>query len=201
VAETRSYNSPLREEKARETREAILQALYRLMSTSTGPDEISMDAIAAEAGIQRRTVFRHFPTKDELLTAFWPWLNALIGASIAPETVADIVAGPQDAFPRFDEHEAAIRASLHSPTGRAMRAGMVSARRLRFAGALAPVLANLPPVEARRVEALAHLLYSASAWEVLKDYGGLTGAQAGETASWALETILSAVASGSSPRT
>ena len=201
MAETRSYNSPLREEKARETREAILHALYRLMSTSAVPDEISMDAIAAEAGIQRRTVFRHFPTKDDLLTAFWPWLNALIGTSIAPDNAGDIVAGPRDAFPRFDAHEAAIRASLHSPTGRAMRAGMIPARRLRFAGALATILGNLPPAEARKVEALAHLLYSASAWEVLKDYGGLDGAQAGETASWALETILSAIASGSSSRT
>ena len=201
MAETRSYNSPLREEKARETRQAILYALYRLMSAAIGPDEISMDAIAAEAGIQRRTVFRHFPTKDDLLTAFWPWLNTLLGSSIAPSTVKDIVTGPQDAFPRFDAHEAAIRASLHSPTGRAMRAGMVPARRLRFAQALAPIVQNLPPAEARKVEALAHLLYSASAWEVLKDYGGLDGAQAGEIASWALDTILSAVASGSLPRT
>lgn len=201
MMETRSYNSPLREEKARETREAILNALYRLMSASGTPDEISFDAIATEAGVQRRTVFRHFPTKDDLLTAFWPWLNELMGASIAPKDVSDIVEGPQRAFPRFDAHEAAVRASLHSRTGREMRAGMVVGRRLRFAGALAPSLSNLVPAEAQKVEALAHLLYSASAWEVLKDYGGLTGAQAGEAASWALETILSAVASGSLPRT
>lgn len=133
--------------------------------------------------------------------AFWPWLNELLGVSIVPDSVADIVAGPQHTFPRFDAHEAAMRASLHSPTGRSMRSGMVPARRLRFGRALAPVLATLPPNEAQRVEALAHLLYSASAWEVLKDYGGLTGAQAGEAASWALDTILSAVASGSLPRT
>jgi Bacterial regulatory proteins, tetR family len=201
MADTRSYNSPLREGKARETREAILNALYRLMTASSMPDEISMEAIATEAGVQRRTVFRHFPTKDDLLTAFWPWLNELMGASIAPKDVGDIVMGPQKAFPRFDAHEAAIRASLHSRTGRDMRSGMVASRRLRFAGALAPVLSSLSPAEAQRVEALAHLLYSASAWEVLKDYGGLTGAQAGEAASWALDTILSAVASGSLPRT
>ncbi|MEP9396427.1 TetR family transcriptional regulator [Mesorhizobium sp. KR2-14] len=201
MSDTRSYNSPLREGKARETREAILNALYRLMSASCMPDEISMEAIATEAGVQRRTVFRHFPTKDDLLTAFWPWLNELMGASISPEDVRDIVKGPQEAFPRFDAHEAAIRASLHSRTGRDMRAGMVASRRLRFAGALAPVLSELSPAEARRVEALAHLLYSASAWEVLKDYGGLTGAQAGEAASWALDTILSAVGSGSLTRT
>ncbi|MDW6023340.1 hypothetical protein SAZ10_16400 [Mesorhizobium sp. BAC0120] len=128
-------------------------------------------------------------------------MDELMGASIAPEDVGDIVNGPQQAFPRFDAHEAAIRASLHSRTGRDMRTGMVASRRLRFAGALAPVLSDLSPAEVRRVEALAHLLYSASAWEVLKDYGGLTGAQAGEAASWALNTILSAVAPGSLPRT
>lgn len=199
--EARSYNSPLRQEKARETREAILKALYRLMSASGMPDEISMETIATEAGVQRRTVFRHFPTKDDLLAAFWPWLNDMMGASIAPKDVDAIVEGPTEAFPRFDAHEAAIRASLHSRTGRDMRAAMIAGRRLIFAAALAPRLAHLSPAEARRVEALAHLLYSASAWEVLKDYGGLTGAQAGEAASWALETILSAVASGSSPRT
>lgn len=196
MADARSYNSPLREEKSRETREAILAALYRLMNAANAPDEISMDAIAAEAGVQRRTVFRHFPAKDDLLAAFWPWLNGHIGASTAPKTAGDLVAGPKQAFPLFDTHEAAMRASLHSRTGRDMRMGMVETRRLHFAGALAPALAGLSPADARRIEALAHLLYSASAWEVLKDYGGLTGAQAGDAASWALETILSAVASG-----
>src|SRR5262245_48428146 len=100
MTDTRSYNSPLREEKARETREAILHALYRLMSAATAADEISMEAIASEAGIQRRTIFRHFPTKGDLLSAFWPWLNKLLGASTAPATVAEIVAGPQEAFPK-----------------------------------------------------------------------------------------------------
>jgi Bacterial regulatory proteins, tetR family len=197
MADARSYNSPLREEKSRETREAILNGLYRLMNAASVPAEISMDAIANEAGVQRRTVFRHFPAKEDLLAAFWPWLNAHMGASTAPKSVKDVVEGPKEAFPRFDAHEAAVRASLHSRTGREMRMGMVSTRRLHFAAALAPVLSTLPPAEALKVEALAHLLYSASAWEVLKDYGGLTGAQAGKTASWALDTILSVVASGS----
>ncbi len=198
MTNVRAYNSPLREEKARETREAILTALFELMETTGVADDVSMEAIAQQAGVQRRTIFRHFANKDEMLAAFWPWLNARIGTSATPRTLNEIVDGPRQAFPRFDLHEPVIRASLHSKAGREMRLGTVSGRRAHFAQALAPAVASLSASETWKVEALAHLLFSASAWEVLKDYGGLSGAQAGEAASWALEVILSAVTSGHS---
>jgi hypothetical protein len=200
MADTRSYNSPLREKKAGETREAILRSLYRLMSASIGPDEISMDHRCWDWYPEAN---RLPPLSDEgrLADRLLALVERVDRRIDSTHSVKDIVNGPQDTFPRFDAHEGAIRASLHSPTGRAMRSGIVPGRRLRFARAIAPVLENLPSAEARKVEALAHLLYSAAAWEVLKDYGGLDGAQAGETASWALETVLSAVASGSLPRT
>lgn len=195
MSSTRAYNSPLREEKLRETRESILSALSSLMESADSPDEIGMDAIADKAGVQRRTIFRHFESKDELLRAFWPWLNARIGTSIRPESPKDIAEGPRQAFPLFDTHEGVMRAALHSRTGREMRARTIAVRRKNFSEALGPALAGQAPEHAQRVEALAHLLYSASAWEVLKDYGGLDGTQAGEAASWALELILSAVSS------
>ncbi|MCF6368130.1 TetR/AcrR family transcriptional regulator [Rhizobium halophilum] len=189
---TRTYTSPLRVQKSRETRQAILMALYSLMGSSQIPDDISMEAIAAEAGIQRRTVFRHFATKEDLLSAFWHWLNDRIAVAVAPKHPQDVIEGPQKAFPQFDIHETAIRAALHSRAGREMRRAMVSERQKNFKAALSPALSGLPASDAQKVEALAHLLYSASAWEVLKDYGGLDGTQAGEAASWALELILSA---------
>ncbi|MGV8986100.1 MAG: TetR/AcrR family transcriptional regulator [Cypionkella sp.] len=188
----RAYNSPVRDQKMLETREAILLALYQLMSEDDAAEDIAMDMIAQRAGVQRRTIFRHFPAKADLLSAFWPWLNARIGANVAPQTLADLLDGPKTAFAKFDAHDSAMRAALHSATGREMRLGTVAERRVRFAAALAPATAALAPKDRARVEALAHLLYSASAWEALKDYGGLTGAQAGEAASWALRVILSA---------
>ncbi|TPP10374.1 TetR/AcrR family transcriptional regulator [Rhizobium glycinendophyticum] len=196
MSETRNYNSPIRAAQFRETREAILSALFILMESAANPDDIGMDAIAAQAGVQRRTIFRHFESKDELLRAFWPWLNERIGASVKPMAPQDVFDGPRQAFPLFDAHEAAIRGAIHSSTGRAMRAGTIADRRRDFSAALAPALDKLSEAERRKVEALAHLLYSASAWEVLKDYGGLDGTQAGEAASWALELILSAIGSG-----
>jgi AcrR family transcriptional regulator len=193
---TRTYNSPVRAAQFRDTREAILSALFSLMGSAANPDDIGMDAIAAQAGLQRRTIFRHFESKEELLRAFWPWLNARIGASVNPVTVEDIAGGPRKAFPLFDVHEAAIRGAIHSHTGRQMRAGTIVERRRDFSAALAPALETLPNPERQKIEALAHLLYSASAWEALKDYSGLDGTQAGEAASWALELILSAISLG-----
>jgi AcrR family transcriptional regulator len=196
LSTTRTYNSPVRAAQFLDTREAILSALFSLMGSAASPDDIGMDAIAAQAGVQRRTIFRHFESKEELLRAFWPWLNARIGASVKPITVEDVSDGPRKAFPLFDAHEAAIRGAIHSRTGRAMRAGTIVERRQDFSAALAPQLEALPNAQRQKIEALAHLLYSASAWEVLKDYGGLDGTQAGEAASWALELILSAISSG-----
>jgi AcrR family transcriptional regulator len=193
MSTSRSYKSPLRDQKTQETREAILQALYDLMSEEKVPDDIPIEIIAQRAGIQRRTVFRHFPGKSDLLSAFWPWLNDRIGAATVPQTVEDILAGPKTTFPKFDRHDGAMRAAIHSQTGREMRLGTVADRRANFAKALAPVVEALSGQDRRRVEALAHLLYSASAWEILKDYGGLTGAEAGDAASWTLKVILSAV--------
>lgn len=195
----RAYNSPLREEKARQTREAILAALFDLLQASGSTDDISMDAIARQAGVERRTLFRHFATRDDLLAAFWQWINARIGANPAPRELAEIIDGPRLTFPRFDSHDGAIRAALHSRTGQTMRAGTIAERRTAFRAALAPVTDGLAPGEAASVEALAHLLFSASAWEVMKDYGGLNGTEAGQTASWALEVILSAITSGQRP--
>ncbi len=196
MSTTRAYNSPLRAAQTQGTREAILSALFSLMESAANPDDIGMDSIAARAGVQRRTIFRHFESKEDLLRAFWPWLNARIGASVTPMTPEDVSGGPRQAFPLFDAHEAAIRGAIHSRTGREMRAGMVDDRRRAFSAALSPALATLPQGDRKKIEALSHLLYSASAWELLKDYGGLDGTEAGEAASWALELILSAAGSG-----
>ncbi len=194
--QSRSYRSPLREEQAQQTRERILAALGALMQEVEDGDDISMDAIAAAAGVERRTVFRHFATRDALYLAFFAWLNARLGVVSAPQTPAGMQDAIRDGFDSFDDQAAAIRAAIHSKPGREMRAATIPARREAFARCLAPATAGLPPGKRAQVEALAHLLYSAPAWEVLKEYGGLTGPQAGEAAAWALELILSAISPG-----
>lgn len=56
---------------AHENRQAILTAAWRLFST-IGID-VSMRTIASEAGVGIGTLYRHFPTKQDLLTGLFDY--------------------------------------------------------------------------------------------------------------------------------
>jgi AcrR family transcriptional regulator len=57
---------PLRVQKAKETRSRIADAALDLF-VARGFTETTIDEIAQAAGVGRRTVFRHFPTKEAIL--------------------------------------------------------------------------------------------------------------------------------------
>jgi AcrR family transcriptional regulator len=57
-----------RGESVDRTRKRITEAAMRL-HTSVGPSEASMSAVADAAGVTRLTLYRHFPSKDDLFRA------------------------------------------------------------------------------------------------------------------------------------
>lgn len=64
----RTYRSPLRERRSRETRDAILAAAAEQF-LSNGWAGTGMRGIAREAGVAVETVYSHFPSKRALLDA------------------------------------------------------------------------------------------------------------------------------------
>ena len=56
----------LREQKKAHTREAVVQAAQALF-TQDGFENVTVDQIAVEAGISRRTFFRYFPVKEAVV--------------------------------------------------------------------------------------------------------------------------------------
>lgn len=194
-AGTRKYSSPLREQQALETRERILRATLDLLNVNPFGD-ISMDDVAKSAGVERRTVFRHFATKEALFDAFWIFINEGMNAQTLPSTLDELVHAPIETFQQFDKKQGVIRASIHTPAGYAMRMRTITARRKAFKECFEAADMEPASENGKRAEALFHLLYSAGAWETLKDYAGLTGQQAGEAASWAMQVILKATKPG-----
>jgi AcrR family transcriptional regulator len=67
---TRPYNSPLRQEQAAATRDAILDAAERLFR-ERGYAATPIVAIAREAGVALKTVYLAFDTKAGVLRALW----------------------------------------------------------------------------------------------------------------------------------
>lgn len=195
----RPYHSPARRAAAAATRERILAALSQVVGES-GEGRAIFDLVARKAGVERRTVFRHFPNREALLAALWEWINKRITPQPLPARAEDLITLPGIAFEGFDRYEGIIRASLRSPSGREMRLAALPQRQAAFRTAVADALPAASPRDRRRFEAVAHLLYSAAAWETLKDYCDLDGREAGQTVMWAMNTLLGAMRPPRTPR-
>src|ERR1700758_3977205 len=67
-------HSSARDRQRQETREQILRAVARQLEAGEMED-LSFAEVAKDAGVGERTVYRHFPTKEALLGAFWSWMQ------------------------------------------------------------------------------------------------------------------------------
>jgi glycosyltransferase involved in cell wall biosynthesis len=98
-----------RDRQREETREQILRAVGRQLESGSLED-LNFAEVAKDAGLGERTVYRHFPTKEALLGAFWSWMHT------------QAVAQP-DERPRPMRSSARLREAITAPrdTRRPMR--------------------------------------------------------------------------------
>ena len=93
VPEKRSYQSGLREKQRVQTRNAIVDA-FCAMLTEKGPEACTIPEIAKRAGVALRTVYHHFPTREDLLEGLAQAVrerHGTIGYPKAPEDISAIV--------------------------------------------------------------------------------------------------------------
>src|SRR5688572_31793222 len=67
-ARERTYRKRARAEQEEATRKRITEAAVRLHG-SVGPARTTVSGVAREAGVQRATVYRHFPDEEALFAA------------------------------------------------------------------------------------------------------------------------------------
>jgi AcrR family transcriptional regulator len=187
-----TYQSPLRAEQKLATRQKILDTAGRLMEDRE-LEQLSFSAIAAEAGVKERTVYRHFPSKTALIEGLCAWYQQRTRYGDFARTERELIAKPLQTFPGFDANERLARALWASPQGREFRLSNVQERKDGIRAAIADAVRELPPRQSRWVAAVVHVLLSSATWQTMKDYWGLSGEEAGKASAMALELLLNAV--------
>jgi len=64
------YHSPLRSRQKEQTRDLILNAVDAILRRAP-VSEVTIAAVARQAEVTERTIYRHFPAREDLLNASW----------------------------------------------------------------------------------------------------------------------------------
>ena len=178
--------SSLRERQKDATREEIIATAMRLFRER---GELGHEQIAEAAGMSARTVYRHFPSRDALIAATWERLKAETGTRF-PMPEAEIVDLAPHIFRNFDRHERLVRAFLFSGAGAEVRDRGAREGRKAFQAALRRATEHLPPRRRKQAVSVFLALYSAPAWQLMRDRGELSAEDAAQAVTWALSALL-----------
>jgi len=187
----RTYESPLRSEQQELTRQRILEAVRDELSERK-PDELSFASIATRSKISERTVYRHFPTKEALMEAFWGWwIDGPFGIRVEePVATAEFPAHIAKLYGAFDRHEPVSRALVQSSVGREIRDRSRHRRLKMIEATLDDTTRKLAPAERKLALSIFQMLQSVTTWQTLRDFRKLSGPEAAKAASWATRVLM-----------
>jgi AcrR family transcriptional regulator len=179
-------------------RERVLDGVAELLAAG---EELTFARVAKAAGVPERTVYRHFPTREGLLTAVYHWANQRIEFDgDLPVDVEGAVRLVRRVFAGFDEIAPVIRELLVAPEGLAARLSENDRRQQAATAIVRHEAPGLDRATTRRVAATVQLLTAAATWQTLRDYWDMDGTEAAETAALAIELVLGAArARGADP--
>jgi AcrR family transcriptional regulator len=176
----------LRQAQRAVTEQRIIEALAALIDEEH-PLEISMAAVAKQAGISEPTLYRHFPTKRDLFAALAGYQFRTVAAGLAPASPDDLADAVRTVFLRSAAMENVVRWTLAATDPQRVPRPNVQARMDMLRAALGDHTRS--DDEAQFLLRAVLLLTSPMAWLYWKDYLGLDPADAAATAGWAIKTL------------
>ena len=190
AAGARPYSSPLRAEQAAATRDRVVDATVALLREGD-PSAFGMQDVAERAGVSVRTVYRSFPTKDDLITGVLVAINErLLAAAGDPPATADaFVESVGTVVPAILALEPLYQALFATAAGRESHRRTGAERLSAIEAAFADDLADLPAEQARRFAAALYLVTSSRSMFFLKDYAGLDAADTAIAVEWMVSTL------------
>lgn len=184
----RAYQSEIRAAQSEGTRRKILDSVVVVLAG--GAAELTVPAVAEEAGVSIPTVYRHFGNKQGLLTALVGHVGERLG--IGPDMAVVDVAGIDEfvrkLFRKLEGADPVIRAALAA--GPIPRGPSVDIR----VDAVQDMLRRTdPPVPDDHTERLARvmlILTCSQALQLWNDRFDMTTDEIADTVSWAIKAMI-----------
>lgn len=193
----RVYDNSHRAAQAAQTRTTILDALVRVIAR--GVAELSMPAVAQEAGVSLRTVYRHFPTKRDLLSGLAWHLEEQMRYSVRPypRNLDELAIHIRQFYRALDSMSDADRAIWASQIVRESREQAGLPEKLGIVeSALEPVLGSLPEPDRTRLFNVVTTIFGRFTLQRMKEDLGLSADEAADTVIWAIETLVRGATGG-----
>ncbi len=183
----------LRDEQQALTRRKVLETVLELLAEGS-LDDLSVPAVSKRSGVSLATIYRYFPTRDELLSAAAaePSRSAL---GRAPERRADdddLTAFQRAMWNDFAANLPLLRHQVASTAGREMRAERTERSRALLAGYVQGQGIDPRTEAGERLISLLMLTSGSLALLELHDRQGLTVDDALERSGWAMRALLDA---------
>ncbi len=199
---TRTYSSPIRDAQVEQTR-ALLFDTARALLVEGGLDALTLPKLAQAAGVSVPTVYRHFPTVDDLIRAFLEWIRPRIGQT--PErllaTSADRLPElPLENYPRYEAEAAVLRPLMESREFNRVRVASMSDRARTAAGLLRPEAPGWSDAQLEAMAGAIYILSAPQAWRWFRETWAVEADEAARAASWAMRTLIEALARGPEAR-
>ncbi len=194
MKEKQTYHSMLRQEQMKRTREQILEGLVRTMAH--GFAEISIPAVAREAGVSVPTVYRYFRTKRELIEALGGYMvqKAGLTTSLPPQNTDELLMMVKQLFVTYENLDEILRAAALSEYAYELRKEVLPMRVKMIENALEPVISQANEEDRARLRNVVLILTSTATIRAFKDYLNLSGEEAADSVIWAIQTLLQGVA-------
>lgn len=185
----------LREEHRELTRRKVLTAVLDLVAEGS-VGELSVPAVADRSGVSVATIYRYFPTRDQLLAAASEEPSRQALASADPSTLGD----SEDEFERyvgvmwheFSQNLPLLRHQVSSDAGRKMRRARVASSRRQLAGYIERLGVDPTSADGQRLISMIMVVTGSVALIELQDRQGIDIDEAIENSLWALRALIEA---------
>lgn len=193
----------LRERQRALVRRTIVEALGELVAETRHLD-FSIQEVADRAGVSLRTVYNHFPNREQLLDAFGLHFGERMverGANVIDQ-VADldeVTAAAAINFRIFEELDALTEAWLQVRDTSGAAVADQAHRTERMVELVGKAVPGLDPAVLPLIGLVVRHLYSSTTWHALTRNLGLDVEDAISAVQWAVDSIMEAARRGDLP--